>query len=89
LQGGESGGVGRTEPVANVRREGISAVDVLERLLDKGIVIDYDARISMLGVDLLTRIEARVVVASIDTYLRYAPTLRQTVRLLDEFQEPE
>jgi len=43
----------------------------------------------MLGVDLLTRIEARVVVASIDTYLRYAPTLRQTERLLDRFREPE
>lgn len=64
-------------------------MDVLERLLDKGIVIDYDARVSMLGVDLLTTIEARVVVASIDTYLRYAPTLRQTERLLDRFPEKD
>jgi gas vesicle protein GvpA/GvpJ/GvpM family len=75
--------------MAQVRRAGISAVDVLERILDKGIVIDYEARISMLGVDLLTRIEARVVVASIETYLRYAPTLRQTVRLLDRFPDEE
>jgi gas vesicle protein GvpA/GvpJ/GvpM family len=71
------------------RGDTFSAVDVLERLLDKGIVIDYEARLSMLGVDLLTTIEARVVVASIATYIRYAPQLRTTVRLLDQFPDED
>src|ERR1700674_5760515 len=50
---------------------GSSLIDVLDRILDKGIVIDAWVRISLVGIDLIT-IEARVVVASIDTYLRYA-----------------
>lgn len=50
---------------------GSSLIDVLDRVLDKGIVIDAWVRISLVGIDLIT-IEARVVVASIDTYLRYA-----------------
>jgi len=44
---------------------------VLDRVLDKGIVIDAWVRISLVGIDLIT-VEARVVVASIDTYLKYA-----------------
>lgn len=50
---------------------GSSLIDVLDRVLDKGIVIDAWVRVSLVGIDLIT-IEARVVVASIDTYLRYA-----------------
>lgn len=50
---------------------GTSLIDVLDRILDKGIVIDAWVRISLVGIDLIT-IEARVVVASIDTYLKYA-----------------
>jgi hypothetical protein len=50
---------------------GSSLVDVLDRVLDKGIVIDAWARVSLVGIDLIT-VEARVVVASIDTYLKYA-----------------
>lgn len=50
---------------------GTSLIDVLDRILDKGIVIDAWIRVSLVGIDLIT-IEARVVVASIDTYLRYA-----------------
>lgn len=50
---------------------GTSLIDVLDRVLDKGIVIDAWVRISLVGIDLIT-VEARVVVASIDTYLRYA-----------------
>ena len=50
---------------------GTSLIDVLDRILDKGIVIDAWVRISLVGIDLIT-IEARIVVASIDTYLRYA-----------------
>ena len=50
---------------------GSSLVDVLDRVLDKGIVIDAWVRVSLVGIDLIT-VEARVVVASIDTYLKYA-----------------
>jgi hypothetical protein len=50
---------------------GSSLIDVLDRILDKGIVIDAWVRISLVGIDLIT-VEARVVIASIDTYLKYA-----------------
>ena len=53
---------------------GTSLIDVLDRILDKGIVIDAWIRVSLVGIDLIT-VEARVVVASIDTYLRYAEAL--------------
>jgi len=59
---------------------GTSLIDVLDRVLDKGIVVDAWVRISLVGIDLIT-VEARVVVASIDTYLKYAEAvgLAQTV----------
>ena len=50
---------------------GASLIDVLDRVLDKGIVIDAWVRVSLVGIDLIT-VEARVVVASIDTYLKYS-----------------
>jgi hypothetical protein len=50
---------------------GSSLIDVLDRVLDKGIVIDAWVRVSLVGIDLVT-VEARVVVASIDTYLRFS-----------------
>ncbi|MGH7312222.1 MAG: gas vesicle protein GvpJ [Candidatus Rokuibacteriota bacterium] len=49
-------------------------VDVLDRVLDKGIVIDAWVRVSLVGIDLLT-VEARVVVASIATYLQFSETV--------------
>jgi len=48
-----------------------SLAEVLDRILDKGIVIDVWARVSVVGIEILT-VEARVVVASVDTYLHYA-----------------
>ena len=45
--------------------------DVLELILDKGLVIDLYVRVSLVGIELLT-IDARIVVASVDTYLRFA-----------------
>ena len=48
-----------------------SLIDVLDRILDKGIVLDPWVRISLMGIDLMT-IEDRVVVASIETCLKYA-----------------
>jgi gas vesicle structural protein len=56
---------------------GTSLIDVLDRVLDKGIVIDAWVRISLVGIDLIT-VEARVVVASIDTYLKYAEAVGLT-----------
>src|SRR5512134_541152 len=55
---------------------GSSLIDVLDRVLDKGIVIDAWVRVSLVGIDLIT-VEARVVVASIDTYLKYAEVVGQ------------
>ena len=51
-----------------------SLIDVLDRVLDKGIVIDAWVRVSLVGIDLIT-VEARVVVASIDTYLKYSDAI--------------
>ena len=56
---------------------GSSLIDVLDRVLDKGIVIDAWVRISLVGIDLIT-VEARGVVASIDTYLKYADAVGLT-----------
>jgi hypothetical protein len=55
---------------------GTSLIDVLDRVLDKGIVIDAWVRVSLVGIDLIT-VEARVVVASIDTYLKYSEAVSQ------------
>jgi hypothetical protein len=59
------------ERVANTT----SVIDVLDHVLEKGIVIDAWLRVSLVGIDLLT-IEARVVVASIESYLHHAGSLR-------------
>jgi hypothetical protein len=45
--------------------------DVIEIILDKGIVIDAYVRVSLVGIELLT-VDARIVIASVDTYLRFA-----------------
>ncbi|MBI2218362.1 MAG: gas vesicle structural protein GvpA [Candidatus Rokubacteria bacterium] len=55
---------------------GTSLIDVLDRVLDKGIVIDAWVRVSLVGIDLIT-VEARIVVASIDTYIRYSEAVGQ------------
>lgn len=52
-------------------------LDVLDRILDKGIVVDAWIRFSLAGLDFLT-VEARIVVASIETYLEYAGAIQQT-----------
>jgi hypothetical protein len=51
-----------------------SFIDVLDRVLDKGIVIDGWSRVSVAGIDLIT-VDGWVVVASISTYLHYAESL--------------
>ena len=50
--------------------------DVIDLILDKGLVIDVYVRISLAGIELLT-IDARIVVASVDTYLRFAEAVER------------
>ena len=62
-----------------LNRESTSAttlVDVLDRILDKGMVIDAWIRISLAGLDLVM-VEARIVIASIETYLDHADALAE------------
>jgi hypothetical protein len=54
-----------------------SLVEVVDRILDKGIVVDAWVRISLVGIELLA-IEARVVVASVETFLKYAEAVGLT-----------
>ncbi len=58
--------------------------DVIDTILDKGMVIDAYVRVSLVGIEVLT-IDARVVIASVDTYLRFA----EAVNRLDISQEKE
>lgn len=51
-------------------------LDIIDRVLDKGIVIEYHARISIGGIDTLMTVDARYVASSIETHLRYAEPLR-------------
>ena len=50
--------------------------DVIDLILDKGLVIDIYVRVSLVGIELLT-IDARIVVASVDTYLRFAEAVNR------------
>lgn len=60
-----------------------SLVEVLDRILDKGIVIDAWVRLSLIGIEILT-LEARVVVASVETYLKYAEAVGLTANAAQE-----
>ena len=59
---------------------GTSVIDVLDHVLEKGIVVDAWLRLSVAGIDLVT-VEARIVVASIGTYLAYAGDLAEVAPL--------
>ncbi|WP_050183863.1 gas vesicle protein GvpJ [Domibacillus robiginosus] len=61
-----------------------SLAEVIDRILDKGIVIDAFVRVSLVGIEILT-VEARVVIASVDTWLRYA----EAVGLLSDEAQTE
>ena len=54
-----------------------SLAEVVDRILDKGVVIDAWAKVSLVGIELLS-IEARIVVASVETYLKYAEAIGLT-----------
>ena len=51
--------------------------EVIDRILDKGLVVDAWVKVSVLGLELLT-VEARVVVAGVETYLKYAEAIGLT-----------
>jgi len=53
-----------------------SLADVLDLVLDKGIVIDAYVRVALVGIEILT-IDARIVIASVDTYLRFAEAVNR------------
>ena len=53
-----------------------SLADVVDVILDKGLVIDIYVRVSLVGIELLT-IDARIVIASVDTYLRFAEAVNR------------
>jgi gas vesicle structural protein len=54
-----------------------SLVDIIDRILDKGLVVDAWIRVSLVGIEILA-IEARVVVTGVDTYLKYAEAVGLT-----------
>jgi hypothetical protein len=53
-----------------------SLADVIDTILDKGLVIDIYIRVSLVGIELIT-IDARIVIASVDTYLRFASAVNR------------
>jgi hypothetical protein len=63
-----------TEVQRQPRPSGLA--DVLDVVLDKGIVIDIYVRVALVGIELLT-IDARIVIASVDTYLRFAEAVNR------------
>ncbi len=70
--------------MANVQKaaSGGSLAEVVDRILDKGLVIDAWATVSLVGIELLA-IEARVVVASVETWLRYAEAVGLTAEVAE------
>src|ERR1700748_1591689 len=70
--------VAQPQPMSVVQRHSSPSglADVLDVILDKGIVIDVFVRVALVGIELLT-IDARIVVASVDTYLRFAEAVNR------------
>jgi hypothetical protein len=58
-----------------------SLAEAIDRILDKGVVIDAFVRIALVGIELIA-IEARIVTASVETYLRYAEAVGLTTDML-------
>ena len=61
----------------NKTADSSSLAEVVDRILDKGIVVDAFARVSLVGIELVS-VEARVVIASVETYLKYAEAIGLT-----------
>src|SRR5689334_22552926 len=67
----EQASMTRRDPQIRRAPNAASLYDILDLILDKGIVIDAFVRVSLVGIELVT-VDARIVIASVDTYLRYA-----------------
>src|SRR5690349_18147973 len=68
---------GRFPRSGYVQRSSSSGLaDVLDVILDKGLVVDVFLRVSLVGIELLT-VDARIVIASVDTYLRFAEAVNR------------
>src|SRR5438309_3922946 len=75
----------RSQGSGYVQRSGATGLyDVIDVILDKGLVVDVFLRVSLVGIELLT-VDARIVIASVDTYLRFA----EAVNRLDLGQSSE
>lgn len=61
----------------NKSTDSSSLAEVVDRILDKGIVVDAFAKVSLVGIELIS-VEARVVIASVETYLKYAEAIGLT-----------
>ncbi len=61
---------------------GSNLAEVIDRILDRGCVIDAFVRVSLVGIELLA-IEARVVIASVDTWLKYAEAVGLTTTMAE------
>jgi len=59
-----------------VERPVINVFDLLDRILDKGLVIDLWLKVSLVGIELLT-LEARVVISGVESYLKYATQMQR------------
>ena len=69
---------------SSARPQPSGLADVIDTILDKGLVIDAYVRVSLVGIEVLT-IDARIVIASVDTYLRFA----EAVNRLDISEEKQ
>jgi len=70
------------QPIINMAKvskstDSSSLAEVVDRILDRGIVVDVWAKLSLVGIELVS-IEARVVIASVETYLKYAEAIGLT-----------
>ncbi len=77
------GGASGSRYVSRSSSSGLA--DVLELILDKGLVIDVFVRVSLIGIEILT-IDARIVIASVDTYLRFAEAVNRLDLMSTETQ---
>jgi len=68
---------GDTIMAINKMNSSSSLAEVVDRILDKGVVIDAWVRVSLVGIELIA-VEARVVIAGVDTYLKYAEAVGLT-----------
>ena len=66
-----------TKMAVNKMNSSSSLAEVVDRILDKGVVIDAWVRVSLVGIELIA-VEARVVIAGVDTYLKYAEAVGLT-----------